>query len=587
MFKNIQKNKGAALTILLLFFIVVSLTILVGLVSPVVREFKISSDSLVSKQSYFNAESGMEDLMYRIKSGKEIGEVGEDRTLLISNSYVPIPVTITDGLNNRKNITMTSEYKSRERSLNVSLTTSAGVSFNYGVLVGQGGIYIDSGTINGNVYANGPISGSSSGSNIITGSAISANSPSLLTNQANGAGVPSYNITFGNANNTQDIAQSFQVTESSPLNKVQFYIKKYGLPNNAVVKIVSNNSGSPSTNVIATGTLIASSVTTSYGWVTVTFNENPTLDTGTIYWLVIDGGTSSNKYYIIGASNGGYDNGLGKIGQQGVAWSNTTPSGLDYYFNISLGGINGSVKGFGPYNQMHIGTISGNAWANNVSNSDVKGDIYCQSGTGNNKSCIGRPDPAYIEYPVSDANIEEWKADASSGGTYVGNYLVDWDGDTIGPRKIQGNLTINGGGDLIMTGNIWVTGNLILEGGGLVKLDPNYGENDGVIVVDGTITVTGGGHATGSGTDGSYIMLLTTSYSTNAATIEGGAGAVIMYAKNGTLNIFGGASLKEATGYKINLFGGANITYESGLTNNNFSSGPSGTWSVDSWGESN
>lgn len=133
MFKNIQKNKGAALTILLLFFIVVSLTILIGLVSPVVREFKISSDSLVSKQSYFNAESGMEDLMYRIKSGKEIGEVGEDRTLLISNSYVPIPVTITDGLNNRKNITMTSEYKSRERSLNVSLTTSAGVSFNYAV----------------------------------------------------------------------------------------------------------------------------------------------------------------------------------------------------------------------------------------------------------------------------------------------------------------------------------------------------------------------------------------------------------------------------------------------------------------------
>jgi hypothetical protein len=586
MFKNIQKNKGAALTILLLFFIVVSLTILVGLVSPVVREFKISSDSLVSRQSYFNAESGMEDLMYRIKSGKEVGETGEDRVILINDNYFPIPVTITDGLNNRKNITMTSDYKSRERSLSVSLTTSTGVSFNYGVLVGQGGIYLNSGTINGNVYANGPISGSHSGSNIITGSAISANSPSLLTNQANGSGVPSYNISFGNASGTQDVAQSFQVTESSPLNKVQLYIKKYGTPSDAVVKIVSNNSGSPSTNVLATGTLVASSVTTSYGWVTVTFSENPTLDTGTTYWIVVDGGTSSKKYYIIGASNGGYDNGLGKIGQYASSWNNTTPSGLDYYFNISLGGVNGSINGFGPYNQIKIGTTSGTAWANTVNNSNVTGDIYCQNGSGNNKSCIGRPDPAYIEYPVSDANIEEWKADASSGGTYIGNYVVDWDGDSFGPRKIQGNLTINGGGDLVMTGNIWVTGNLVLEGGGLIKLDPSYGENDAVIVVDGTITVSGGGHATGSGTDGSYIMLLTTSYSTSAASIDGGAGAVIMYAKNGTLNISGGASLKEATGYKINISGNASITYESGLTNNNFSSGPSGTWSVDSWGES-
>ena len=577
------------MTVLLLFFLVISITILMGIVSPVIREFKISSDSLKGRYAYFNAESGIEDLMYRIKSGKELGTIGDDRVLFINNEYYSIPVTVTEGLNNKKNITIVGDFESRQRIVKVSLTTSTGVSFNYGVLVGQGGIYMDSGTINGNVYANGPITASSSGSNIITGTAISANSPSLLTNQANGSGVPTNNITFGNTSGTQDIAQSFQISESSPLNKIQFYIKKYGSPSDATVKIVNDNGGVPGSNIIATGTLLSSTITTSYGWTTVTFSENPTLDTGTTYWVVIDAGSANKKYYIIGASNGGYDNGMGKIGQYGGSWSNTNPSGLDYYFNIFLGGINGTINGFGPYNQIQVGTVSGTAWANTVNNANVSGDIYCQSGSGNNKSCIARPDPVYIEYPVSEANIEEWKNDASSGGVYNGNYTAGpWPNQevSLGPKKIEGNLTVTSGGTLTMTGNIWVTGNLVLEGGGLMNIDPSYGENDAVVLVDGTISVSGGGHATGSGAEGSYIMLCTTSYSTNAATINGGAGAVIMYAANGTLNISGGASLKEATGYKINISGNANITYESGLTNNNFSSGPSGSWSVDSWGES-
>ena len=43
--------------------------------------------------------------------------------------------------------------------------------------------------------------------------------------------------------------------------------------------------------------------------------------------------------------------------------------------------------------------------------------------------------------------------------------------------------------------------------------------------------------------------------------------------------------LKNYPQIRITVSGGSNITYESGLTNNNFSSGPSGTWSVNSWQE--
>ena len=81
------------------------------------------------------------------------------------------------------------------------------------------------------------------------------------------------------------------------------------------------------------------------------------------------------------------------------------------------------------------------------------------------------------------------------------------------------------------------------------------------------------------------MLLSTSSDSSNAITVSGGAGAVIIYAPNGTINISGGASLKEATGYKMKVSGGSSITYESGLTNNNFSSGPSGSWAVEDWGE--
>ncbi|MDD3662822.1 MAG: hypothetical protein PHT84_03075, partial [Candidatus Pacebacteria bacterium] len=79
--------------------------------------------------------------------------------------------------------------------------------------------------------------------------------------------------------------------------------------------------------------------------------------------------------------------------------------------------------------------------------------------------------------------------------------------------------------------------------------------------------------------------LYSKSSSTSAATISGGAGAMIIYAPNGTINISGGAALKEATGYRIVVSGNGSITYESGLTNNNFSSGPSGSWSIDNWSE--
>lgn len=580
--KKIKRNSGAAMLISIVFFLFISLAIISGLVSPSIREFKNANVNLNSKRSFFLAESGGEDAFYRIIKNKPIGT---SEIITLNSNTVTTTITTLGG--GEKEITSLGDVSFYQRQLGITLSTSVGVSFNYGVQVGQGGINLSgSGTVNGNVYANGPITGDSSA--VITGTAISANSPALTADQVNGTGVPAYNVIFANANNTQDIAQSFQVSVESPLNKIQIYIKKVGAPSNATVKIVNDTNGNPGTTIFATGTLSASSVTTSYGWINVTFTSNPLLSVGTTYWLVIDASTSSSKYYIIGASSGGYANGLGKIGQVGGTWNSTTPSGLDYYFNIYLGGVTGLIAGSSgsQWNQLHVGTVSGTAQANTVNYTNATGNIYCQTGTGNNKSCTPQTDPTYIAFPVSDANIASWKAEAEAGGVYNGNYSVGWAGATLGPKKIVGNLAVSGGGILTVTGTLWVTGTITLDGGGTIQLFSNYGSNDGVLVADGNISISGGGRATGSGTAGSYLMMLSTSSNmNNAIKVSGGAGAVIVYAPNGAIEIEGGASLKEATGYKIEVEGGSSITYESGLTDNNFSSGPSGSWVIESWGE--
>ena len=578
--QKIKYNGGAAMMVLVVFFVLISLTILMGVVTPAVREYRIASDNFKSKQTYFLAESGVEDVIYRLKNSKQ---VGSREVLVLGTSTATTDVT-SIGVN-QKQISSLGDTNSLERKLDIVLNTAAGVSFSYGVLVGGGGVYLDCGVINGNLYANGKISANSCGDNKITGTVISANSPALVADQTNGVGAPSNNIVFGNATATQDIAQGFRITTNGvPLSKVQFYIKKTGSPSDATVKIMNDSSGNVGATILASGTLSASAITTSYGWVDVSFTTNPILNTNTTYWLVIDGGTSSSKYYTIGGTTGNaYTNGASKIGQLGGTWNITNANIIDYYFNIYLGGLNGSIIGSDVNNKLPVGVTSGTAQAHTVNYVNSTGNIYCKSGTGNNKSCVDQTDPTYVAFPVSDANITQWKADALTGGTYNGNYTVP-PGGKLGPKKIVGDLTVNYGG-LIVTGTLWVTGNIIMNGGGTTKLDASYGSNDAVMIADGNITVSGGAKATGSGTAGSYLMLLALSSSpTDAMTVSGDAGAVIAYAPYGTLNVSGGSAIKEATAYKLVLTS-SSVTYESGLMDNNFSSGPSGTWNIKSWQE--
>jgi fibronectin-binding autotransporter adhesin len=571
---------GYVMLIITVLFLGISLAILLGAATPIVSQYGRASGLLSSKQSYLVARSAAEDAFYRLKTNKSLPA---SVTLTLASGEATVLTSDSAG---QKNITISGDTKDYERNMAMSISTGAGINFNYGLQAGNGGMRIDGGSaIIGNVYSNGTVHAVSA---TITGTAVAADSASLTADQANETPIPpTTSLNFRNAAATQDFAQSFQVTDSNLINKVQFYMKKTGNPSNATVMIAADNNGSPaSTNLVSTN-LNSGLVTANYGWIEAVFATNISLIPGETYWLIIQNGSkSTSAYYTIGANNA-YANGTAKLGKYGGAW---TTQAHDGYFRLYTGGIPSYIGGATYPGGVNIGTAGvGNAWASTVKGATVQGTIYCTTGTNNNKACDtsqGAAPPQPL--PFSDANIQEWKDEAAAGNT-LGATTIGYAGGTMGPTKINGNLTVNGGGTLTLNGPLWVTGNITISNGGKVVLPSGYGKNSETIVADGTITVSGGGSA-GSGTDGSYLFMVSTSLcphdvgcSTSAINITGGAGAVAATAQEGTVSLSGGAAISAVVGNAISVTGGSDVIYDQGLASPSFQSGPSGGYVLQSW----
>ncbi len=550
--------------------------------------------SVASAQALALAEAGMDEAAYQLNQNPSYS--GESNTPLGGGVFT---VTVSSVNSNTKLITVTgylpnSTNPTAEKTVkaNVGINSNI-VSFRYGVQTGTGGFVLSGGaTINGSVYSNGNIHATTGVH--ITGSAVAADPPAVSADQVNDS--PSISsctsstcITFANTTATQDVAQSFKISSAVPLNNIQFYLKKVGAPSDAVVRIVTDNGGSPGTNSLMSSTLSAATVTANFGWVTVTMPSTPVLSPSQTYWIVIDASSNSSKYYILGANAGGYANGTAEIGKYGGTWSATTPAGLDGYFKLYLGGGTSMIGGNTYATGVYIGTTaSDSAWAHTVMGATVTGPLYCQSGSYTNKACdTSQPDPTPQPLPLSDNNIQDWKNEAAAGGVITGDYTVGYAGATLGPKEITGNLLVDGGGTLTVSGTLWVQGTITVSGGGKVVLASSYGANDGAIVSDGYVAINGGGTFNGSGQAGSYPFLITTSAcpvapgcnENDAVTMSGGAGTVAIVAQNGTVYIAGGSALKAVTANEIDMSGGASLIYDSGLINSNFSSGPGGSWS--------
>lgn len=256
--------------------------------------------------------------------------------------------------------------------------------------------------------------------------------------------------------------------------------------------------------------------------------------------------------------------------------------------------ITGDTFSAGPSGLIDNIDIGGDAHAHTIQDSNIGGTPYCQVESGNNKPCdTSQPDPDPGTLPISDAQINNWKNQAAAGGEISSVSLSSSETATLGPVKINGNLTMDSNSSLTVTGTIWVTGNVAFNSNSLIVLDPSFGDNSGVIVADGKIdlnsnsTVCGSaGGIVGSCNSGvdSYLMLLSTKTG-SAISANSNSIASILYANNGTIELNSNAHFKEVTGYGLQINSNATVTYESGLADVNFSSGPGGTFNINSWQE--
>ncbi len=575
-------QSGQVMILSVLLFLTISTIVLVGVATPIANQIRNASDYLQSKQGYIAADTLNEEALYRLNSGRTL-----PAQLVLSFSGATSTAAITD-VNGAKQVIAEGDAGAFARVSKSVFSQGQGVSINYGLQVGNGGLTMSgSSNITGNVYANGNIS--ASGSCSITGSAVAATAATEVADQQNlTSSTPAVDTPFGQTNSNQDLAQSFTVSTSTAVAEVSLYIKKTGSPANTTVKLMNNSSGAPGSTVLASGTLSAGSVTTSYGWVDVAFATNPSLTPGTTYWVVIDNGANSTtNYYTMATTNtNSYSAGLLRLGRVGSTW--TTPnSSYDIFFQLYVGGIS-SISG------VSVGGSGGDVRAFTVTNTTASGVIYCQAGSGNNKSCnTTQSTPSPLTFPVSDANLQEWKAEATALGTRNSSLTLGGSTSTTTPgMKIVGDLTIGASADLTLTGPLYVTGNLTISGSAKLRLASSYGASSEFIIVDGKVDIGASGAINGSGTSGSYVVIATTSqcggYATCAApaiAVSGSAGAVVLIAPYGKVAFTGSAGAKAVVAYTMDLSGSTSLVYESGLADIDFTSGPSGAWNVDSWRE--
>ena len=296
------------------------------------------------------------------------------------------------------------------------------------------------------------------------------------------------------------------------------------------------------------------------------------------------GGESVSFYYGSQVGEGGLTMGNGsRIVGNVFSNGNVTGSGI-IDNDLIVSGIGKSVA------NAHI---MGNAMAYSCLNATIDGNLtYNVNGT---ESCAvtgsKTQTPDVIEpvpLPISQSLIDQWISEAEAGGPPIeGGVSVPNNGTiTMGPRRINGDLTLGNGATFKLTGIVYVDGNIVT--GNMqtqIKLDTSYGPLSGVLLASGTVFIGNKTVVSGSGQSGSYIMVFSTSTSDYAISVGNNAAGAIFYANAGGVVLSNGMTVTEVTGYKVTLNNNAVVEYESGLGNLFFSSGPTASFGVTSWEE--
>jgi hypothetical protein len=241
-----------------------------------------------------------------------------------------------------------------------------------------------------------------------------------------------------------------------------------------------------------------------------------------------------------------------------------------------------------------VGTVSTakveiDSHANAFEGCNILGDAYYENGNIVDTTVGGTeyPDsPPVPVVPLPDIDYDYWRGRAASGGTITGDYTINSD-TNLGPKKIDGDLTINNLVTVTLTGTVWVTGELSIKENAIVRLDSTFGGNSSLIISDNKTDVENNVQLLGSGESGSYLLFISTDTSLDPADpalkVSNNAEAAVFYAPFGVLRVNQNIQVKAVTGKAIYVDNGAEVIYESGLADAVFTSGPGGGWEIIDW----
>lgn len=162
-----KNNRGQSALIVSVLFSIVSTTIVVNLISPIVKEIREIRDFSRSREGYFLAEASLEDVVYRLQNNKQVGT-----TEVLSLNGFFATTTLAD-VSGKKEIVSGGSVAGGFRKVKVVLDPGIGTAFFYGISTGRGGFEMEnSSVVNGNIYANGPVEGHNSA--VVHGDVVSA-----------------------------------------------------------------------------------------------------------------------------------------------------------------------------------------------------------------------------------------------------------------------------------------------------------------------------------------------------------------------------------------------------------------------------
>src|SRR3989344_7694138 len=232
--------------------------------------------------------------------------------------------------------------------------------------------------------------------------------------------------------------------------------------------------------------------------------------------------------------------------------------------------------------------INGNVYTNGnifgYSNSLINGDAFAAGTISSPDPTItGSPNPGATPKLLPEFDAQYWKNLANiNNDPYIGDLEYNSGTHDLGPKKIQGNLTLNSSAWLTLHGPIHVTGNFAINSNTHLYLDEAFGSNGTVVIVEGTIQLNSNAEvfSTSANPKGYIILASTKSPPDNAIELNSNAKAGILYALSGNLQLNSNGEVVALAANKLILNSNATLTYDEGLADAQFSSGPGGSWGI-------